>query len=131
MNHDELPPPKHDLPVPARPARALVVPDDVGDPHPDDLALIERLHRVIRQMTFEPLNDRQLAEQVQAWPSAAASNAIEGNPFTAADWALTRMMLEERLPSDLQIGIVGRFSIECRGDEVYRPTSDESEADRG
>ena len=109
-----LPPPRHDLPVPATPAAALDVPSGVGRPHPDDAALIERLRRAVRTLDFEPLDDTQLAKQVVAWPSAAASNAIEGNPFTAADWALTRMLLEERVPMRGTIDFVTRFSRGCR-----------------
>ena len=131
LNDDPPPPPRHGLPVPAKPAAALEVPDGVGRPHPDDAALIERLRREVRTLDFEPLDDGELAKQVVAWPSAAASNAIEGNPFTPGDWALTRMLLEERVPGEAQVGIVARYSRECQSDAVYRDASSESGAGRG
>ena len=131
LHTDDLPPPRHGLPVPAKPAAALDVPADAGDIHPDDAKLIDRLRREVRAMAFEPLTDDEVGQAVVAYPSAAASNAIEGNPFTAADWALTRMLLEERVPTERQIEVMAGFSRECQPDSVYRGVMREGEARRG
>ena len=114
LNDDPLPPPRHGLPVPAKPAAALEVPAYIGRPHPDDIALIERLRREVRTLDFEPLTDEQVARAAVAYPSAAASNAIEGNPFDAADWAMTRMLLEERVPADAGVEVDAAFARGCR-----------------
>jgi hypothetical protein len=108
--NDDLPRPRHDLPVPALAAQAMDVPAGVT---PGDLALIETLRRDVRALTFAPLTDAQVAEQVARWPSAAASTAIEGNPLSPADHALTRMLLEERVPPGVDAPIVARFAREC------------------
>ena len=121
-----LPPPKHGLPVPAKPAAALEVPADIGRPHADDVALIERLRREVRTLDFEPLTDAQVATSAVALPSADASNAVEGNPFTAADWQFRRMLLEERVPARASLGPIRRFGTECRLDDA-----DGEEAARG
>ena len=126
LNDDPLPPPQHDLPVPAGPAAALDVPADAGRVHPDDAALIERLRREVRTLDFEPLTDEQVARAAVAYPSAAASNAIEGNPFDAADWAMTRMLLEERVPDEVQVGLDAAFARGCRLNRQHR-----EEASRG
>ena len=76
---------------------------------PRDLALIERLRRDVRRLEFTPLADDRVAEQVARWPSAAASTAIEGNPL-AADHALARMFLEERLPAGDRVPFIARFA---------------------
>jgi hypothetical protein len=90
------------------------VPGNIGHVLPDDAALTERLRREVRTLDFEPLTDEQVAEQVVAYPSAAASNAIEGNPFTAADWAFTRMLLEERVPEEVGARLDIAFARGCR-----------------
>jgi hypothetical protein len=114
LDDSPLPPPRHGLSVPAQPAAALDVPDEIGPVSPDDATLIERLRREVRTLDFEPLKDEQVAEQAIAYPSAAASNAIEGNPFTAADWAFTRMLLEERVPEDVTARLDVAFARGCR-----------------
>ena len=107
-NHDDdLPAPHHGLPVPAAAARALPVPADVGA---GDLRLIERLRREVRGLGFEPLGDDDVARQAARWPSAAASTAIEGNPLAAAEHALVRMFLEERLPATDRLPLIVRFA---------------------
>lgn len=126
LNEDRLPPPRHGLPVPAKPAAALDVPDSIGRPHPEDTALIERLRREVRTLDFEPLDDEQVARSVVALPSANASNAIEDNPFTAADWQFRRMLLEERVPVEASLDLIRRFGAECRLDDAG-----EAEATRG
>ena len=113
---DELgppPAPRHGLPVPARAAAAMDVPPGV---HPADLALIEALRREVRALDFTPLTDAQVARQVAHWPSAAASQAIEGNPLSPADHALARMLLAERVPPGTRPQLVARFARECRLD---------------
>lgn len=72
------------------------------------------MRREVRTLDFEPLTDEQVADQVVAYPSAAASNAIEGNPFTAADWAFTRMLLEERVPHEVAARLDVAFARGCR-----------------
>ncbi|MEM6559976.1 MAG: hypothetical protein AAF656_00110 [Planctomycetota bacterium] len=114
LDDSPLPPPRHGLSVPAEPAAALDVPDETEPVSPDNAALIERLRREVRTLDFEPLTDEQVAEQAVAYPSAAASNAIEGNPFTAADWAFTRMLLEERVPEDVVARLDVAFARGCR-----------------
>ena len=123
LNDDPLPPPRHDLPVPAGPAAALDVPADIGRVHPDDTALIERLRREVRTLDFVPLTDEQVAKAAVAYPSAAASNTIEGNPFTAADWAYVRMQLEERLPPDATVQLDVTFARGCRLNREQREAS--------
>lgn len=113
LDYSQLPPPRHDLPVPAKPASALDVPEDIGRVAPDDAALIQRLRREVRTLDFDPLTDEQVAKQVVAYPSAAASNAIEGNSFTAADWAFTRMLLEERVPDETAARLDIAFARGC------------------
>ena len=124
MTPPDLPPPRHGLPVPARPAAALDVPADAGRPHPDDAALVEQLRCEVRGMSFEPLTDGQVAAEAVAWPGAAATNAAEGNPFDAADWALTRMLLEERVPADASAGIDAAFARGCRLNRERRGRAD-------
>ena len=105
--NDDLPRPRHGLPVPALAAQAMEVPADVV---PADLALIETLRRDVRALDFPPLTDAQVAEQVARWPSAAASTAIEGNPLSPADHALARMFFEERLPVGDRVPLIARFA---------------------
>ena len=106
-----LPDPRHDLPVPALAARAMDVPFDRV--HPRDLRLIEQLRHDVRRLDFTPLTDEQVTQQIARWPSAAASTAIEGNPLMPADIALAHMLLEERVPTGADAGIVARFAREC------------------
>ena len=105
--NDDLPRPRHDLPVPALAARAMDVPAGVA---PADLTLIETLRRDVRALDFPPLTDQQVAEQIARWPSAAASTAIEGNPLRPADHALARMFFEERLPAGDRAALIARFA---------------------
>ena len=97
---------------------------DSRRPHPDDAALVEQLRRDVRGMTFDPLTDGQVAAEAVAWPGAAATNAAEGNPFDAADWALTRMLLEERVPADAGAAVDAAFARGCRLNRERRGGAD-------
>ena len=134
MTPPELPPPTHGLAVPAPPAALLDVPADARRPHPDDLALVEALRREVRRLDFAPLTDAEVAAHAAALPAAAAGGALDGNPdggFDAADWAMSRMLLEERVPPDAGVDLDAKFARGCRLNRERRDRETRKEADRG
>ena len=79
------PAPRHGLPVPAPDAALLAVPASASRPDPHDVVLVEDLRVDVRLADFDPLADDAVAAAALALPSAAASAALDGSPFTAGD----------------------------------------------
>ena len=103
------------------------LPASVAGLAPNDRAgLLALLSAASLNIVSELLTDGQVATSAVALPSADASNAVEGNPFTAADWQFRRMLLEERVPAQASLDLIRRFGTECRLDDA-----DEAEAPRG
>ena len=107
------PAPRHGLPVPAPDAALLAVPASAGRPDPHDVALVEDLRLDVRLADFEPLADDAVAAAALALPSAVASAALDGSLFTAGDWLLQRMLLEERVPPDAAGDVIVQYARRC------------------
>ncbi|MEY2926303.1 MAG: hypothetical protein RL367_780 [Pseudomonadota bacterium] len=67
-----------------------------------DQQRIERVRAFVRSCVFVPMTDQECVTYRDGLKEGAHSNAIEGNPFDAEDWALFEMLIEEAAPAKVR-----------------------------
>ncbi|HVB90221.1 MAG TPA: hypothetical protein VND97_08485 [Beijerinckiaceae bacterium] len=76
---------------------------------PAEIQLLDDMRRLIRATPYERKSDEAAERAYEDLPGAAHSNAIEGNPLTAVEYAFQLLMIEERVPADRGTAFVIEF----------------------
>jgi hypothetical protein len=67
---------------------------------------IERVRAYVRSCDFVPMTAVERDRFRAGLGEGAHSNAIEGNPFDAHDWALFEMLIEEGAPEQVRVDAI-------------------------
>lgn len=81
-----------------------------------DAALVERIRAEIREISFQPVDDAEVARIREADLDSKASSEFEGSYRDRDEVLLAKMLLEERAPLDVRTFAVRRLLEETIGE---------------